>query len=197
LLLPALWCSAALAGIGYVGSASGLVLQAVGEGAVTGTWRGQSPIQGFSGYGQVHWNGLCLSARHAGEQLRWEGCRIADRAQIWKLANERLANELGHCARRQHEAEAARVLAAACSSDAAQRWKSFSSTPAEVAAGDIASPVARSEFLRIVAAVPAGTVISLSTGHPVDPRAVVAGQVAGPKVMNLGAGVVMPLPARH
>lgn len=192
-VLLAAWCSAAVAGVGYVASGAGLVLQSAAGGAVMAAWRGQAPIQGFSGYGPVYWNGLCLTGRNAGEPLRWEGCRIGDRAQIWKLAGEHFSNELDHCARREHEGEQARVLAAACGGDPAQRWKAWSSAPAQAAAATIADRSIRTEFLRTVATVPAGSVISLASGRLLDAAAVRAGTAPGPKAVSLGAGDVIPL----
>jgi hypothetical protein len=195
LALALAWCTAAPAAVGYIGSGSGLVLQAQGQGTVVGAWRGQAPIQGFSGYGQVHWKRLCLGAPKAGEQLRWQACRFADRAQVWKLAGGRLRNEAGECAERERDGRGARVLAAACSEAAAQRWQAFNSTPADAVGAAIASPLVRTAFLRTAAAAPAGTVISLATGRALDANALATGAASGPKVMNLGAGDVLPLPA--
>ena len=188
-LLPA--CSScAFAGVGYIAGEGGLVLQAQGEVAVMGPWQGQSPIQGFSGYGQVHWNGLCLTAAGVGRPLQWAGCRFGERAQVWKLAARQLANETGQCAERAGPVPGARVVAQPCRDDAAQRWTSLDSAPAQSLAGTIADPVARARFLRAAAAMPAGTVISLESGEPLDPLAP-ARSIA--RVLSVGGGDVIPL----
>lgn len=193
-VLLAAWCSTAVAGIGYVASAKGLVLQVRDGVAVMAPWRGESPIQGFSGYGQVHANGLCLAAYAADEPLRWEGCRFGDRAQVWKFTNQRLGNELEVCAQRQHEGDQARVLGARCTGEATQRWQPWSSASARSAAAFlIADPGVREQFLHTVARAVAGSVVSLRTGRLLDPAAVHAGSVPGPKALAVGGGDVIPL----
>lgn len=184
----------AAAGIGYVASPQGLVLRVQDGVAVMAPWRGESPIQGFSGYGQVHAKGLCLSADAADEPLRWEGCRFGDRAQVWKFANQRLRNELELCAQRQHEGDQAPVLGARCNGAPAQRWQPWSSAPARSAAAYlVADPGVREQFLHTVAGAAAGSVVSLRTGRLLDPAAVHAGRAPGPKALAVGGGDVIPL----
>ena len=69
-----------------------------GDGAVISNWGAQSPVQGFSGFGQVHLAARCLTGKDSGQQLRWEGCRSGDKAQVWSLSRSTLVNELALCA---------------------------------------------------------------------------------------------------
>lgn len=188
-LLP-MCSSVAFAGVGYIAGDGGLVLQAQGDVAAMGEWQGQSPLQGFSGYGQVHWNGLCLTASHANQPLQWAGCRFGDRAQVWKLAARQLANELGYCAARAAPVSGALVLAQPCRDEPAQRWAALASVPAQSLAAAIADRAARARFLQAVATEPAGTVISLESGNPLDPLA--AARTTA-RVLSVGGGDVIPL----
>ena len=110
--------------IPYISSSSGYMLNASGGGAVTADWKGQAPIQGFTGYGQVKTNGSCLTGRDGQQQLRWESCKSGDKAQIWALSNGRLNNELGWCAdvEGNRSGPGVRVLAWKCSGAINQQW---------------------------------------------------------------------------
>ena len=119
--------------------------------------------------------------------LRWEGCRLGDKAQVWKLIGERLSNELEQCA----DVDAAGgVQAHACTGAGGQRWKGLHTETAEDAARGIGDPLVRRVFLRTVAAAPAGALVSLATGRPVE--AVVARGTCG-VVVHLGGGTVVRL----
>ncbi|MCG2593543.1 RICIN domain-containing protein [Ramlibacter sp. XY19] len=180
----------ALAAVGYIAAPGGLLLQASGDDAVLAAWNRQSPIQGFSGYGRIHLEGRCLTARAEGAPLRWEGCRLGDKAQVWKLIGDRLSNELEHCA---EVLASGRVQAQACNGETGQRWKGLQTEGAEDVARGIADPLVRRMFLRTVAAAPAGGLVSLTTGLPV--QFVVAGALDG-VVVHLGGGTVVRLAAR-
>lgn len=176
--------SFAHAAVGYIAAPGGELLQASGDDAVLAPWNRQSPIQGFSGYGLIHLEGRCLTGRAEGGPLRWEGCRLGDKAQVWKLIGNRLSNELEHCA----EAEASgRVQARACTGEGGQRWKGLHTEGAEDVSRGIADPLVRRAFLRSVAAAPAGGLVSLATGQPVA----TGGSCCA--VVHLGGGTVVRL----
>eukprot|EP01031_Cornospumella_fuschlensis_P049026 gene49026-60016_t len=78
---------AAAQSIAYISSASGYMLHMSGNTAVTANWSGQSPISGFTGYGQIQMNGRCLTGRNGNQPLTWEGCNGSDRSQKWSLQN--------------------------------------------------------------------------------------------------------------
>jgi len=187
LLCFACLAGAAHAAVGYIATPGGLLLQAHGDDVVLAPWNRQSPIQGFSGYGRIHLEGRCLTGRGEGALLRWEGCRLGDKAQVWKLIGERLSNELEHCADLE---SSGRVQAQACTGEASQRWKGLHTEAADDVARGIADPLVRRVFLRTISAAPAGALVSLATGLAV--QAVVAG-VAGGVVVHLGGGTVVRL----
>lgn len=178
------------AAVGYIATPGGLLLHANGDEAVLVPWNRQSPIQGFSGYGRIHLEGRCLTGRGEGAPLRWEGCRLGDKAQVWKFIGDRLSNEMEHCAEVEDAAAAQqRVLAHVCTGEPAQRWTALSAEPAQEVAGRIADPQVRSAFLRSVAAGPAGSLVSLASGRIVKAAVAAAGGV----VVNLGGGSVVRL----
>lgn len=113
--------------IPYIGSSSGYVLHSNGGGAVVANWNGQAPIQGFTGYGQIRMDGLCLTGRNGQQQLRWESCKGGDKSQIWAISNKRLNNELGWCAdvEGNRQGPNVRVLAWQCSGAINQQWNDF------------------------------------------------------------------------
>ena len=174
----------AQAAVGYIATPGGLLLQASGEDAVLAPWNRQSPIQGFSGYGRIHLEGRCLTGRGEGMPLRWEGCRLGDKAQVWKLIGERLSNELEQCADVE---TAGRVQAQPCTGEPGQRWKGLHTEAAEDVARGIADPLVRRVFLRSVASAPAGGLVSLASGLAVQAA------TAGGVVVHLGGGTVVRL----
>jgi hypothetical protein len=155
----------ASAQIAYISSASGYMLHSSGGGAVTADWRGQAPIEGFGGYGQIRMGGQCLSGKAGNQQLRWEGCNGGERGQRWKLEGGRLNNELGYCADVEGARGGAgvRVMAWSCNGQGNQRWRAHQSQSAASIAGKIRDPKAAQAVLeRARVARPGETVISAS-----------------------------------
>lgn len=188
-LIPALLAfaaSGAFAGnITYISSASGYMLYNAGGGAVTANWQGQPPLGGFTGYGQIHLNGQCLTGKAASQQLRWEACRGGDKSQVWALANRRLNNEAGWCADVEGNRAGAgvRVLAYKCSGAINQQWNAHTAVAAQTAAARISNAAVRTEFLRNAQSARPGAVISLATG-----KVIAAG---GGNVIAAGGGNVI------
>src|SRR4051812_18107146 len=177
------------AAVGYIATAGGLLLHANGDEAVLTAWTGQSPIQGFSGYGRIHLEGRCLTGRTEGAPLRWEGCRLGDKGQVWKFIGDRLSNELEHCAEVEDgPAAKVRVLAQVCTGQRSQRWKPLATESAEDVAVRIADPLLRTVFLRSIAAAKAGVVVSLASGQVVRSAPAACGMV-----VHLGGGTVVRL----
>lgn len=175
---------AAQAQIAYISSASGYMLNASGSTAVTADWRGQPPIQGFGGYGNIQMGGRCLTGRTGGQPLTWEGCNGADKAQRWALGGGKLNNELGWCADVEGNRGGAgvRVLAWQCGGQVNQRWRSHRALTVQQAAAGIANPAARAAFERNAASAPPGSVISGATGQIVGAG---AGNIVGAGAGNL------------
>ncbi|MES2978885.1 MAG: hypothetical protein V4731_10715 [Pseudomonadota bacterium] len=171
-LLFAAWLAGtsgcAFSAVNYISSGGGLMLHMAGDDAVLAPWGVQSPVQGFSGFGQVHLAGRCLTGRQAGQQLRWEGCRGGDQAQVWSLSRGTLVNQQALCA----QADAgggqphANVAGVACSGDAGQRWNSYSVQSAQRYAARITDPRVRAAFVRTARSAGPGTFISVTTGLP-------------------------------
>lgn len=187
--------TAACAGnIAYIASSSGYLLHMSNASAVTADWRGQAPIQGFTGYGAIQMNGRCLAGHSGGQPLTWENCN-SDRSQRWSLSGGRLRNEGGWCADVEGARSGAnvRVLAYQCSGAANQQWRALGLEPAQSAAGRISNAAVRSTFLQTAASAPAGSIISLASG-----RAVAAGGAnvitsGGANVIAAGGGNVITI----
>lgn len=109
----------------YLSSSSGYMLHRNGNTAVTADWRGQAPISGYSGYGAIRMDNLCLTGRNGNQPLSWESCRQGDKSQTWGYRNGRLNNELGWCADVEGNRRGAgvRVMAWSCSGAVNQTWK--------------------------------------------------------------------------
>lgn len=154
--------------IAHISSSSGYVLDDGGGAAVTAAWKGQRPLAGFSGYGQVRLNNRCLSTNGpAGQQLRWDTCRSGDKAQVWALNNRQLNNELGWCADVEGNRQGAgvRVLAWQCSRAVNQQFKAHVAVSAQTAAARIADHNVRQIFLQTAQTAKPGSVISPQTGR--------------------------------
>jgi hypothetical protein len=134
--------------IQYLSSSSGYMLHRNGNTAVTANWSGQAPINGFSGYGAVRMDGLCLTGRNGNQPLQWETCKSADKAQVWGYSNGRLNNELGWCADVEGNRGGAgvRVLAWRCSGASNQTWKVHRLVPA----AEVLSRVSNAEMRRSI-----------------------------------------------
>lgn len=162
------------------------MLHVSGDGAVISHWGVQSPVQGFAGFGQVHLAGRCLTGKESGQQLRWEGCRGGDKAQVWSLSRGALVNEMALCADVQGaQANNARVVGNACSGSPGQRWNSHGVHSARGFATRISDASARAAFLRTTLSAEPGTFISLVTGLPI---ARIAAQSAGDGMTVISAG---------
>ncbi len=185
--------AAAANNVAYISSASGYLLHNSGGNAVTANWQGQSPLQGFSGYGPIHLNGQCLSGKDGNQPLRWEGCRSGDKAQVWKLSGGRLNNELGWCADVEggRGGAGARVLAWNCHGGANQQWRSHASVSAQSLASNIRDSAVRNTFLDTVRSAPAGSVISTQTGRVVAAGGANAVAAGGANVVSAGGGNVV------
>ncbi|MBC7380104.1 MAG: RICIN domain-containing protein [Burkholderiaceae bacterium] len=114
----------------YISPSAGYVLHAAGDGAVIANWAAQAPLQGFSGFGQVHLAGRCLTGKASGQQLRWEGCRVGDKAQVWSLSSGALVNDMTLCAEVQGApAGNAPVVSNSCNRSPGQRWNGLAAAP--------------------------------------------------------------------
>ena len=166
LLLSGVCAVAHASGIGYISSSSGYVLHMSGSTAVTADWKGQAPIQGFSGYGQIKMDGRCLTGRNGNQPLTWEGCGN-DAAQRWKLSGGQLNNEGGWCADVEGARGGAgvRVLAWKCSGSSNQKWRSHPIVSAQTAAARISDPNVKNTFLSNASRASAGQLISTRTGQ--------------------------------
>lgn len=194
-LLLAVLClpttSGASEGVGYVSSASGYMLHQSGSSAVTANWSGQSPIEGFAGYGPLRLAGRCLTAKGpAGQVLTWEACRSGDKAQVWALSRGRLNNELGWCADVEGNRAGAgvRVIAWQCSGAVNQRWKGHPLVRADSVASRIADPAARRQFVDNASRAAPGQLISLESGQLVGPDANNVRRAAGNVMVAAGRG---------
>ena len=87
----------AFAGVSFISSSAGFMLHVSGDGAVISNWGAQSPVQGFSGFGQVHLAGRCLTGRKTGSNCdgkaaagatmpRFGRCRAAPWSTKWRCA---------------------------------------------------------------------------------------------------------------
>ena len=147
--------SSAADNVAYISSSSGYVLHRNSANvAVTANWNGQAPIVGFSGYGQIRMDGLCLTgAPQSGPgPLTWEPCRNIP-AQRWGLVNTNqpnklLRNEGGWCADVEGNAAGAgvRVLAFTCSGVVNQLWKAHLTQNAQPIINKITDPNIRSSI---------------------------------------------------
>lgn len=190
----ALACTAmaARADIAYIVTWRGHMLHMSGNTAVTADWRGQPPIQGFSGYGRIQMNGRCLTGRQQRQPLTWEGCSN-DKAQVWKLAGGQLNNELGHCAdvEGMNMGANARVIAWSCSRGPNQKFTANHSRPAQQVAARISNPAVRDRFLATARSAAPGTLISTSTGQAVAPGGGNVISTGGGNVIAVGGGNVI------
>ncbi|TFW13761.1 hypothetical protein E4L96_19305 [Massilia arenosa] len=199
LALAAASLNAAAADIAYISSSGGYLLHGSG-GAVLADWRGQAPIA-FSGYGQIKQGSQCLTGATGGKQLRWDGCRIGDKGQIWALHGTKLNNELGWCAdvERGNQAAGTRVLAWQCNGGSNQQWRGLGLRPAQSVAAGISNPALRAKFLAAVNGASPGQVISMASGQVVaagGANAVAAGganavAAGGANVIAAGGGNVV------
>lgn len=188
-------CSAQAASAGniaYLSSSSGYMLHNSGGTAVTAEWRGQSALEGFSGYGQIRLNGQCLGGKD-NQPLRWEGCRGGDKSQIWGYNNGKLNNELGWCADVEGGRNGAgvRVLAWNCSGAINQRWKAHQIQSAQSVASRIGNPSVSRTFLETARMARPGEVISLSNGRVVAAGSANAVAAGGANVVAAGGGNVV------
>jgi Ricin-type beta-trefoil lectin domain len=168
LVLSGVCVVAHASGIGYISSSSGYLLHMSGSTAVTADWKGQAPIQGFSGYGQIKMNERCLTGRTGNQPLTWEGCGN-DAAQRWKLSGGQLNNEGGWCADVEGARGGAgvRVMAWKCSGSSNQKWRTHPVVSAQTAASRISDPNVKATFLANAAKASAGALISTRTGQMV------------------------------
>jgi hypothetical protein len=135
--------------------------------ATTAAWTGQSALSGFSGYGQINWNGRCLAGKGKGQPLAWEACRN-DASQRWKFQNRQLNNEQGWCADVEGGRSGAnvRVVSWDCNSRAAnQKWTAHYMKPWQVFATSIWNPQVRAAFEANAQKLKVGDRISLTTGN--------------------------------
>lgn len=160
--------TASAGNIAYLSSSSGFMLHNSGGTAVTADWRGQAPLEGFSGYGQIRLNGQCLGGKD-NQPLRWEGCRGGDKGQIWAFRNGKLNNELGWCADVEggRGGSGVRVLAWNCSGSSNQKWKAHQIQSAQSVAARIGNPSAGKTLVDTARVARPGEVISLATGRVV------------------------------
>lgn len=178
--------------VAYLSSSGGYMLHNSGGTAVTADWRGQSPLEGFSGYGQIRLNGQCLGGKD-GQPLRWEGCRGGDKGQVWAFSNGKLNNELGWCADVEGGRTGAgvRVLAWRCSGASNQRWKSHQVESGQSVAARIGNPSTSRTFLDTMRVARPGEVISLATGRVVSAGGANAVAAGGANVVAAGGGNVV------
>jgi hypothetical protein len=180
------------AGVSYIASSGGYVLHMSGDGAVIASWGDQSPVQGFSGFGQVHLGGRCLTGKQGGQQLRWEGCRVGDKAQVWSLAGGALTNDMALCADVQGaQASNAPVMGNGCNRSPGQQWNGLTVASAGAFATRIADAAARATFVRTAQSAQAGTFISLATGLAMPGRAM---PLVGAVISAGGGNVITPGP---
>lgn len=178
--------------IAYIATWRGHMLHMSGSTAVTADWRGQTPISGFSGYGQVQMNGRCLTGRTARQPLTWDGCSN-DRSQRWKLSGGRLNNELGFCAdvERASTSSNARILAWECTGAPNQNFTANYLRPAHSVASRIGNPSVREKFLASARSAAPGSLISTSTGQVVSAGGANAVSAGGANVVSAGGGNVV------
>ncbi|CAN5575704.1 hypothetical protein BH11PSE7_BH11PSE7_26170 [soil metagenome] len=182
----------AQAGVTYIASSGGYVLHASGDSAVIASWGGQSPLQGFSGFGQVHLGGRCLTGKESGQPLRWEGCRVGDKAQVWSLSGGALTNDRALCADVQGgQGNNTAVITSSCNRSTGQRWRGLTVSSAASFAPQIADAAARAAFLRTAQIAVAGTFISLATGQAMPGSAM---PLAGAVISAGGGNVITPSP---
>ena len=189
LMAPILLGAASLAAqaneIAHISTSSGYVLDNSGGAAVTADWKGQSPISGFTGYGQVRHNSQCLTGNGpAGQQLRWDTCRSGDKSQIWALDRSQLNNELGWCADVEGNRGGAgvRVLAWQCSRAVNQQFKAHRVESLQSAANRISDPAVRQAFIQTAESAKPGSVVSLKTGRLIKPG---GGELIGAGAWNV------------
>jgi hypothetical protein len=193
--MAALAAPVALAGeVAYIASASGFMLHKQGAAAVTRNWDGAASIQGFSGYGAIRIDGQCLTGNGSDQQLRWEGCRSADKGQIWRLSGRKLNNELGWCADVQGNRNGAGVpvLAYKCNGAGNQQWKALEKESAQgFAARKIPDQAVSRVFIATAQSAAAGTLISTATGRVVAAGGGNAVAAGGGNVIAAGGGNVV------
>ena len=179
----------------YLSSSAGYVLNASGDGAVITNWGAQPPVQGFSGFGQVLLGGRCLTGKESGQQLRWEGCRVGDKAQVWSFSGGTLANDVALCAdvpgAQGHNAP---VVGNSCSHSPGQRWNGLTVSSASTFATRIADAAARAAFMRTAQSAEPGTFISLATGLALPGRAQALTLSAGTVIAAGSGNVISPGP---
>lgn len=185
--------AATAANMAYISSASGYLLHNNGGTAVTADWGGRGPVQGFSGYGQVHLNGQCLTGANGGQPLRWEGCRGGDKSQIWALSGRKLNNELGWCADVEGNRGGAgvRILAYKCTGAVNQQWRGHEPQSIRSVAASIGNPAVRALFEDSVRVARPGDIISKDTGRVVAAGGGNAVAAGGANVVAAGGGNVV------
>lgn len=197
-LIAALFAGTAVcagAGVSYLASSGGYVLHVSGDAVVIVNWGAQSPVQGFSGFGQVHLGGRCLTGKQSGQQLRWEGCRVGDKAQVWSLAGGALTNDMAMCADVQGaQASNAPVMGNGCNRSPGQQWNGLTVYSAGAFAPRIADAAARVAFMRTAQSVEAGTFISLATGQAMPGRAMPLAPLTNMVISAGGGNVISPGP---
>ncbi len=159
---------------------------------MTAEWRGQAPIQGFSGYGPIQLNGRCLTGRASGQPLGWEACNN-DKSQKWSLSGGKLNNEGGWCADVEGNRAGAnvRVIAYKCTGAPNQKWKAHMAESAQSVAGKISNAAVKQAFLQTAQSAAPGSVISLSTGKIISGGAgnIISGGAGN--IISGGAGNVI------
>ncbi|MFZ2220757.1 MAG: ricin-type beta-trefoil lectin domain protein [Rhodoferax sp.] len=191
--------AAAANNVAYISSSSGYMLHNSAGNAVTADWRGQAPLQGFSGYGQIQLSGQCLTGRSSGQPLRWEGCVSGEKAQIWKLSGSRLNNEINLCADVEGGRGGAgvRVLAWQCKGGSNQYWRAHTAVTVESVANGISNTTVRNTFLNTARSASPGTVISTQTGQVVAAGGANAVAAGGANVVAAGGGNVVAAGGRN
>lgn len=184
--------TAAANNIAYLSSSNGYMLHSSGGSAVTADWRGQSALDGFSGYGQIRLNGQCLGGKD-NQPLRWEGCRSGDKSQVWAFNNGKLNNELGWCADVEGGRNGAgvRVLAWNCSGSSNQRWKAHQLQSAQSVAARLGNSAAGKALVDTARVARPGEVISLATGRVVAAGSANVVAAGGGNVIAAGGGNVI------
>ena len=143
--------------IQYLSSSTGFVLHRSGNRAVVSQWAGQKPIEGFTGYGQIKMDGVCLTGNTGNKALTWETCRTNDPGQRWGFDKGRLRNERGWCADLEGGRRGANVpvLAWNCSGAGNQVWRAHYPVPSGNIIAKIPDPTTRQQLdTKIKAAAP-------------------------------------------
>ena len=143
----------------YLSSSTGFVLHRSGNTAVVSQWAGQKPIEGFTGYGQIKMDGVCLTGNTGNKALTWETCRTNDPGQRWGFDKGRLRNERGWCADLEGGRRGANVpvLAWNCSGAGNQVWRAHYPANLTSTIASIPDPLMRQQLDRKLKAAPPGT----------------------------------------